>query len=1113
MNDNDNDEDEATARAFAAIEETLQGFSSPNAGGYFGKQQPSQQEEDQYKMGSMEWMKNQLKGNEQEASMLPLKTPKRTPMMERAGTPIMSNSSSNRNLSGLSQTQQRKSMTPGSASGRSTYSLDDDSDSDEDMYDQPPPVKTPLQRKFKTGSAPQTTTPQSSSKPTGVGQITSFSNSVSLKQSVFRRHHDALWEYVTAKRSLHTRMDLERQEKELEEASNNYQTTTSTTMTMTMTMMMMTDTPESKKLSDNLFQQECRMEVDFCASLREIGHGLTAMQDNDSGSIHEGPMEEGHFWDLLATLRKLSLPALIWDDDPTSMTQNMSSQSFFLQQLASQTNSTPKELFEAMSPNGSLQSLPLVLERKQRLLKWIQTCLELESKDIKSKLPSANNNKVFSPSHPDDPNLPSLISEMDTNLLKKTTNVCLALFLEGKNAEALEVVRSRGQFSKAAMWKGGEPYGYSTKIRDDTQSLEDVTVGNPNRFLWKRQVWKAGRKLLLNHSSQQQPRLGSTALEEAAIYSILSDDVQNALDNPCIRSSWTRSLCVLLMGVQGRTQDEVLHKNNSYRRRSGACFAGYRYEQQENEQLMHTVQLGNMTEAKMATKLSESLFLGKKQQQQKQQQQYDSKVRKIDYKAAIMAFVVGKSAILEYCATETSRMYAEIEKARALSDAGKDNDDEYLNQDWEGFRFLTHLTLFLDSLKDSSTPTVLENMEDQKNAMVYQYVLYLESRPDLWHMIALYVCFLPEPKQLSYFPTVLAKVLDDKERQNMTQQIEKLMPEMELPLLRRVVRTTLSSPPTGVDDVDSLKCKSLKWLLRKEEHLEDALICANILLREFFLDEEEDKTSVAMTFLNDYLPEDFAILVTAHIDNREFEGVETSEERAIQVNNALAEHTAYIAYLQAYRTFQAWRETLKATPTSSLQKHTLPSYSNLNETERVIADSNVLRSWIKEKKIHLETILEKAKDARMAWYEVLTHPGGWLSLDEDEDDEGTAVALADSEEQERRVSIKKIRSRHLVLATNLYHQVCEETATWLSKSLHESQELSLSREEVLHKLRFGSDDVVLLHTPEYWYGHALDLATLVASDKHGIYKAFPPADLKELITKLGETAVSKLMNV
>jgi hypothetical protein len=283
-----------------------------------------------------------------------------------------------------------------------------------------------------------------------------------------------------------------------------------------------------------------------------------------------------------------------------------------------------------------------------------------------------------------------------------------------------------------------------------------------------------------------------------------------------------------------------------------------------------------------------------------------------------------------------------------------------------------------------------------------------------------------------------------------------------------------------------------------------------------------------MTFLNEYLPEGFLDMVSAAFASREQQSDDDDDDndndndiafRAAKVNNAITEHMAYIVYLEAYGAFEKWKEILRATPTTSSLE--LPSYSNLNETEQAIADSNVLRSWVKEKKKHLETTMGAAEEARMAWHTVLTHPGGWLSVDDD-DEVRDADMDATAEEQQRRADIQAIRSRHLVLAANLYHQVCEETAAWLSRSLHEAEDFHLSREEVLHKLRFGSSNNNVnmdegespgSHTPDYWYQHALDLATLVASDKHGIHKAFPPIDLQELITKLGETAVSKLMNV
>lgn len=353
----------------------------------------------------------------------------------------------------------------------------------------------------------------------------------------------------------------------------------------------------------------------------------------------------------------------------------------------------------------------------------------------------------------------------------------------------------------------------------------------------------------------------------------------------------------------------------------------------------------------------------------------------------------------------------------------------------------------------------------------------------------------------------------------MTGQIRDLMPSLELPILRRVVRLSFSAPApaTGGDDMDAIKCNSLQWLLQRDEHLEDALVCANILLREFLMNEEEDKTTVAMAFMNDYLPEDFLDLVSSVYASQDA-SESMNADKSAKVNNAVTEHLAYMTYLDAYGTFEKLKETLKDTPTA-LEDHKRPNYNNLNEVEKNIANSNFITGWVKEKKKHLERTITAAMDAREAWYKVLTHPGGWLLVDDD--DVSAPSAGGDLEEQKRLMDIPKIRSRHLVLAANLYHQVCEETASWLSRSLNEAENLQLPKEEVLRRLQSsclagkasGSDDDDGSHTPNYWYKHALDLATLVASDKHGIHRAFPPIDLQDLITKLGETAVSKLMNV
>ncbi|VEU36160.1 unnamed protein product [Pseudo-nitzschia multistriata] len=1108
------DEDDATAKAVAAIEEKLMGFSKPleatggsgngwdprgfgasGSSGSEGASGTSVAPPSYYKMDAVQWMQKELGDASGAEPLLRANPPRRTPLMERAGTPVMSNSTSSRSP--------RRSAGKRSGSYGLTDAMDNENENDNETgasINEPAPMQTPLQRKFRSLSSsatPSSSRPGAGTKRTGRGGSSAAATSAALKQSAFRRHHDALREYLVAKRSLHARMELERRERELDQEASSG-------------AVVPMDTSETTAPSPSLAQQESRAEVDYCKTLCQIAYGLSSIEGS-SGEHPEGPTEEGHFWQLLATLRRLSLSALIWNDDSTSHTQNSSTQSFFLQQLASNVRMTPRELVDAMSPStADSPRPPLAMQRKHQLLKWIQSCLELESKDTKSK--GMGTRTTPSPGHPDDPAVPSLVSETDAGVLKSMMQVCLALVLEGRTSEAREVARSRGQSWRAAAWTGGEPCGYEPVLRDETKSVERVPVGNPNRFLWKRQVWKTGRKVLLHHSSQkeQQQNNHSVGIEEAAIYSILADDVQNALENPCIRSSWTRSLCVLLTGIHGRIEDEVLHRHNLRRRRSGGCFPGHDCEQHENEQLMHTAQLAAMTEGQVASLLENNPFL--RQQEEQQQRKLQPRTHRVSYKSAMMAFVVGKSAILDLCQRETTRVVSQLrevsERCAAQDGSG---DDDYVNQDWEGVRFLTHVALFLDSLEDSFTPVVCDGISEQKNAILFEYVQYLESRPDLWHMIALYVSFLPEPKAVEYFPTVLARVLDDAERKTMIGQIQELMPPMELTLLRRVVRLSLSAPSSasGTDDMDAIKCNSLQWLLQKDEHSPDALVCANILLRDFFLDEEEDKTHAAGAFVRDYLPGDLLDRVRDTVENESSESI--SDDGMDRINNANAEYRAFQKYLSAYEDFEHWKEVLRETPTALEDHHRIPNYANLSEMEKNIADSNYLRTWVREKKKHLEQTLGAAERARSSWHGVLTHEGGWLFVDGDDGVLGGGAV--DAEEQKRRADLGTIRSRHLVLAANLYHQVCEETASWLSRSLGEAEALRLSREEALQRLGGGSaSGGSAAHTPGHWYKHALDLATLVASDSYEIHKAFPRADLREFVAKIGETAVSGLMN-
>lgn len=979
MMEEDEDEDMA-ARAYASIAAQLQQFTSPKLGSLPPKSTYDDSimsmEDDDEDMDTVDWMKRDL----QHPSPRHPFTPKRTtPILERADTPVMSNSSSKR---------QSPDRSPGMKE----------------------PIQTPG---YQVIPRPKVHSPRTVSAP---GVLGTRSHHPNQSPFVYRRYHDTLWSYLKAKRSLSHSLDLERKGQALE------------AMTL----------DDAGFTASSLASREQRTELDYLSQLQQLCWSTPSPET----------FLEGDCWMLLVTLRQLGLSALVWDNDAVSAAQHARAQTGFLQQLANLIEETPSQLLQRLASNQA----PLALQRRYSILQWIQTCLDQVR--VPPKTVSALRDAAVS--HPDDTETPSLVPEA---LQQQMLLASLSYILAGRLEDAKALARSNGQPWRAAAWGGGQALGYVKKPNPETQTMDVQPTGNPNRFLWKRQVWKNGRRLGSASSG--------SATVEAAISALLANDVPTCLVNPHLRT-WSQALGATFMGMWGRLEDEVLHLHNTQRRNHAKYlpFPGTQNATQESEQLMATAQLAGMTDLQALQLLSSSPF---------------EEIRgQGSYEGAIAAFCVGKSTILDFLYNETEQVLT-----------GQQESDAELAQ----LRFLTHLVLFLDSLQVSTTPIVLDGLTEQKNQVLFRYVQYLESRPDLWHLVTLYVSLLPDEKLLEWYPTMLAKVLEDTERQAMLESMQSLFPHLQVLVLRQTVRLCLSF----MDASDDMKCRSIRWLLYDENHAGEALICSNILLRELFLENDDEKIEVAMSLVEDNLPEDL-------VDRAELSlNEESKEDKAtniIKVTNARTEHLAFLSYLDAYRSFGKWKDTLADTPTiiaDSLGKQV--DFNNLNATEQQIATQRMRRDWAREKNKHFETLLDAAEHARKVLHGVLTHPGGWLALDQ----EDGARMVVDDEEQKRRKDMQVIRSRYLVLAVNLYHQVCEETALWMSRSLDDAMHI-MTRDEALKSLQDRS------YQPDVWYQYALELAIVIADDRYGIQKALGPNALKDIVTKLAETAVSKLMS-
>lgn len=495
-------------------------------------------------------------------------------------------------------------------------------------------------------------------------------------------------------------------------------------------------------------------------------------------------------WSLLAKLRNLGLDAL-W----LGSTHSGSSEA--LTRLSRSTMTTPALLIP------QLYEAPLLMKRRKALLEWMHECFARdEKKSVRGK------NKMWPDSqealqhgmqrtgkitslHPDAPLLvpessgtPLYGNDLKTD--EDLLQVCLQHILAGRLDEATKLCKDQGQPWRSAIWQGGRPLEIASGGTNNT-----VTMGNPERILWKSQCRKLAR--------------ATKSPAEAAIYALLANDTTTALSNPCLRS-WHKGLYVCLSSLLGRMEDELLHRFHAQVRQNGRVCPGSDYMQEEMEHLLATANAANFTEVTIFNTLEASphaeLRLGKSLPQR-----------------MIAAFVQGQNAV----------------RTLLHSPWFRQTDDALL-------RTMVHLLLYLDSL-----PVVeVEGLGPILQDCILQYLNHLAGRPDLIKYATIYASMLDTPTLLSVYPTLLTSIQVPEERQLVSTQLKEFLPEgMDVEILQRVVRLVLADP----DAPDTRKCQSIAWLC--PHFYPQALECANELVRQLLL---ADKTSIVGQFLWDYFP-------------------------------------------------------------------------------------------------------------------------------------------------------------------------------------------------------------------------------------------------------------------
>jgi hypothetical protein len=235
------------------------------------------------------------------------------------------------------------------------------------------------------------------------------------------------------------------------------------------------------------------------------------------------------------------------------------------------------------------------------------------------------------------------------------------------------------------------------------------------------------------------------------------------------------------------------------------------------------------------------------------------------------------------------------------------------------------------------------------------------------------------------------------------------------------------------------------------------------------------------------------------------EDANTDSTHWARVEQARSEHLAFQSYLEAFRVVEEWREVVAGTDaTTSLVDDKLDK-TQLNTTEMAIASSMERRELVQAKRKSGHLVVTAAANAQKALISVLEHPGGWL-LTEDEE------IIQGDEDMARRGELEAFRVKLLPDVLMLYHEVCTETARWMSTSLDDGvARVGGTTESVLNLLDESKVMASSPLSPQYLTHQALELVGLVATDTYGISSACRNVVLEDLMSKMAEATIASML--
>lgn len=798
----------------------------------------------------------------------------------------------------------------------------------------------------------------------------------------------------------------------------------------------------------------------------------------------------------------------------------------------------------------AMSSPPSISKRRQCILEWLQSChgqgVDISSSEHTCKVmwkdsiqnivktpPSSLTNKKIDSIHPDAPFFVNDISPLFGNDNKDEVELltkCLVFLQSGRFGQALDLCVESGQPWRAAVWDGNLPHGYAFIDNDEDDMKDDdvkfkVLVGNPQRALWKRTIWRASEamhlKLRKEGYGSLQVSSGALAIE-AAICAILADDFKTASSNPILSTNWMNKLWLFYHCLQARLMELIYHSHNNHRRSVAYGeqfpFEGTLFLTEEKEQLLCTADMSRIDEESFLHGLQRSVEGNK------------------FWFNAISAFLIGIDEVKRFLYNMGSQLVR--------------FDDTFTEEYESQLRFMVHLILFLESFcniefQEYST-FVSRAIAPHRNELIIVYLRRLSSEKPLWEFFALYASILPNNLLVDACAKFWCNMIfNEKDRRMVIKQARNYFDEgVDLDILRQVVRTTLNTNdddesvndfvpswramlPSGndgldnesleknVSSVDIFKLHSMYWLTFHDDHYLEALTCGNMLLRELLLSvptelsanvDQLDAESIADWSASSKLYAakllQSRILTSSIADKVESAALHSDD---VYASSCVLEYHALSKFLHAHSAYEAWMRYISTT-SSSVQWNFYDTFIESSIESEVAIQTEILK-YAKCKREIAIGMFKAAETARGALVSVLEFEDvGWLKIPHNNGSE---------EDTTRSFQVEQLRNICLPFTLSLAYIVLNKTARWMTEFHHEIFETFGAQrgKEVYSRIEYdgGISFLESPFDPTTWYKCILRLANTVAATEFDISSCLTVDELNAFMQSMSDASLSIIM--